>query len=299
MNKDLACVIPAVTTPLQEDGSFDPQGMRNLVRNMVESGMKTLFLLGFAGESQAFSREQRREIIRTVREAVADDVKIIAGVFDNATELIHAHVCDARTCGADYVLAPPTNFYPLRDCEIERLFTDIAERSPLPLIIYNCPLNRHYIPGNVVARLAVHPNIAGIKQTSDLWKVEQMQLAVRGIEGFTLLSGDEFAYFGAMAMGVEGFIMGGPGNVFPKKCVRIFENFKRGKFAEARDEYAKMIDFLFELYALPFSEFGAVKGMLELSGICNRWVHKPVFSPTDEEMKIVRSLMQKHQVALD
>ena len=299
MNKDLACVIPAVFTTLNTDCSFDSHGMRKLVRYIVDGGMKTLFLLGFAGESLALSREQRKEVIRTVREEVADDVVIIAGVFDNATDLILNHVHDAKECGANYVLATPTNFYPLRDCEIERLFIDVADQSPLPLIVYNCPLNRHYISSDIIGRLAAHPNIAGLKQTSDLLKVEQMQLEVSSIENFTVLSGDEFAYFGSMAMGVEGFIIGGPGNVFPRKCLRIHENFKQGGLEEARIEYTNMIRFLFELYALPFSEFAALKGMLEIAGICKRWVHKPVFSANDEEMETVCALMKKHNVAID
>lgn len=299
MNKDLACVIPAVVTALNPDNSFDSTGMRKLVRYIVDSGMKTLFILGFMGEGLTFSREQRREIIRTAREEGGEDVSIITGVFDNATELILQHARDAEESGANYVLTTPTDFYPLRDHELEQLFTDIADQSPLPLIIYNCPLNSHYVSGDLIGRLSHHPNIAGVKQTSDLLKLEQMQLAAGNREDFIILSGEEFNYLASMTMEIEGFMLGGPGNVFPNKCLRIYENYQEGRIKEAHTEYQNMINFLFELYALPMDETAAIKGILEISGICGRWMRKPIISVTDDEIRAIETLMAKYQITLD
>ena len=299
MNKDLTCVIPAVITALNQDSSFDAAGMRRLARYLVDSGIKTLFTLGYMGECLTFSREQRREIISTVRDEAGDNIPIIAGVFDHATELILSHARDAKECGANYVLTTPTDFYPLREWEIEQLFVDIADNSPLPLIIYNCPINSHYVSGDIIRRLSCHSNIAGLKQTSDLLKLEQMQLAVGKSEDFTLLSGEEFNYLASMTMEVEGFIMGGPGNPFPQKCLRIYDNYLAGNIEEAQAEYRNMINFLFELYALALDETAAIKSILEISGICRRWMRKPIFSATDDEINAIRILMSKYDMQLD
>ena len=61
----LKCVTPALATPLKKDGTFDPEGMTKLVKYVMSKGMTNIFVLGYAGEVLAFSREERKAIIKT------------------------------------------------------------------------------------------------------------------------------------------------------------------------------------------------------------------------------------------
>lgn len=299
MDPNFKGVIPAVVTPLKADNSIDEGGLKNLVGHIMESGVKTLFMLGYAGEVFSFDRDQRQQIVSTARSAAGKDTPIIAGIMDNSVEHILEHAHDAKAAGANYVLCTPTNFLPLEETEQERLFLDIAEGSPLPLIIYNCPENRHILTPSLLGRLCHHENIVGLKQTSDIISVERMMQAVKDEENFTLMSGDEFVFLGSLAAGLESFIMGGPGNLFPKTCLRIYDNFRAGKVQEAREEFLKMSYFLFDLYSLPVLDLGGVKSVLEINGICERWMKRPTQSADDNTIKAIKELMKKHQIQMD
>ncbi|HHU01647.1 MAG TPA: dihydrodipicolinate synthase family protein [Christensenellaceae bacterium] len=299
MDQNLRGVIPAVVTPLKADNSIDETGLKRHIVHIMQSGMKTLFMLGYAGEVFSFDRTQRQQIVSAARTTVGKEASIIAGIMDNSVEHILEHARDAKACGADYVLCTPTNFLPLSENEQEQLFIDIADSSPLPLIIYNCPENMHTLTPALLGRLCCHENIVGLKQTSDIIAIERMMQAVQNAPNFTLLSGDEFVFLGSLAVGVESFIMGGPGNLFPKTCLRIYNNFCNGKIQEARKEFLKMIFFLFDLYSLPILDLGGVKSVLELSGICERWMKRPTASADNQVLQSVKELMEQHQIQLD
>ena len=296
MDNRLSRVIPALATALNKDGSFDEQGMRRLVKHAVVNGMETLFILGFAGEVLTFSRKQRQQIIRTVKDEAGDGITIIAGCFDNSTERIIEHMDDAYRNGADLVLTTPTDFYFLTEDEIKSLFVTLADNSKIPVIIYNCPENRHYLTPDIIKELSEHHNIFALKETSNIDKLQRMMRIVKTDDNFTVMNGEEFTFYPAMALGAQSFIMGGPGNILPKNCNMMFESFRAGNYDKVKKDYSHMINFLYELYSMRCTEMASIKGVLELNGICGRWMRHPVSSVTDEEMEHINKLMKKYGV---
>lgn len=91
------------------------------------------------GEVLAFSREERKAIIKTTREAAGPDALLIAGVMDDSTRLILQHMEDAKKSGADVALTTPTDFVHCTESELESCFLRLADEAALPFIIYNCP----------------------------------------------------------------------------------------------------------------------------------------------------------------
>ncbi|WP_306574119.1 dihydrodipicolinate synthase family protein [Anaerotruncus massiliensis (ex Togo et al. 2019)] len=298
MIEKLKTVIPALVTPLKEDGSFDAEGMKRLVGYVQGKGLTHLFVLGYAGECLSFDREMRKAAIRTVRESSAPGTVIIAGVMDDSTELITAHIRDAKESGADIALTTPTNFYHLTTEEQKGLFLRLADQSPLPILIYNCPENQHYIEPDCMNALAAHPNIIALKETSNVDKMQRMLLGLDQKNDFLVMSGEEFIYYPSLALGVEGFIMGGPGNMIPTQCLQIREDFLAGRQDAARDGYMRMISFLYDLYfSLPYPSLTPqIKAVLELFGICGRWMAHPMTSVSDGDMEKIREILKKHGV---
>jgi 4-hydroxy-tetrahydrodipicolinate synthase len=297
MNKDLVGVLPALATPLNSDGSFDEAGMRRLVRFTLDNGMKTLFVLGYAGEVLTFDRSTRRRIIETVRDEAGPNIPLIAGVCDNSLELISNHIKDACDCGANYVLTTPVDFYYYRDDEIETLFTSLAHISKVPIIIYNCPEVKYKLSAQLLAKLSTNPNICAVKETSNINNLQKIMFALPPDADFTIMSGEEFIYLPAMSIGIKSFIMGGPGNILPDKCVSILEAFNNGEFERATSEYLSMIRFLYELYSsFDHTEMASIKAVLELYGLCSRRMRAPVRSASDESMKKIAELLDKHNI---
>ena len=298
--KELRYVMPALATPVNKDGSFDAPGMKRLVEYVLANGMRTLFVLGYAGECLAFSREERRKIIETAREAAGPDVLLMAGTMDDSTRLIQTHINDAYESGADVALTTPTDFVHCTDEELLDLFKDLNDTTKLPLVIYNCPENQHYVTPELMQQLSKLENIVGLKETSNVDKIQKMMLSVEQNENFIMVSGEEFVYYPAMALGVEGFIMGGPGNVLPKLSLQIFQDFQDGKITAARDNYFRMVGFLRELYfTLPYPTLmPQIKAILELGGICGRAMTAPTHAVADEHMPVIRDMMRRYEIEL-
>jgi len=288
--------IPALATPLKKNGDFDSGGMKNLVNYVIDSGMNSLFVLGFAGEVLSFDKTTRCNIIETVKKEAKSNISVIAGVFDNCTKSVLENIADAKACGADFALCSPPNFYPLTQEEIKSFYLTIADKGILPIIMYNCPLNRHYLSPELVSELARHPMILALKETSSQDHIQRMILKLRGINDFVIMSGDEFVYYPAMSLGIKSFIMGGPGNILPRQCNDILSDYKKGDTIKAIDSYLKMIDFLYELYKIGSCAMAAVKGMLEIMGICSRWMSHPVRCVSDEEIELIGKLIDKRGV---
>lgn len=293
-------VMPALATPLNRDGSFDAEGMKSLVKYVLSKGMNTLFVLGYAGECLAFGREERRRIIETARLAAGPNVMLMAGVMDDSTRLVSAHIEDAHGAGADVALTTPPNFVHLTDGELTDFFRDLSDGAKLPIFIYNCPENQHYVSPELMRALSAMENIVGLKETSTVDKIQKMMLGVEQSDRFIMVSGEEFVYFPAMCLGVEGFIMGGPGNVLPELSLKILADYNAGDMDAARRGYFEMIGFLRELYfTLPYpTMMPQIKAMLEIGGICKRFMAKPTHSVSDAHMSAIRDMMNRHGIAL-
>lgn len=294
----LKCVTPALATPLTKEGTVDTEGLASLVRYVMEKGMRTIFVLGYAGEVLAFSREERQLIIKTAREAAGPDALLIAGVMDDSTGLVLQHMKDAKAMGADLALTTPPNFVYCTDAELENFFITLADRSPIPYIIYNCPENQHYLEAPLLNKLLRHPNIVGLKETSNVAKIQQLMLRLDKDLNATIMSGEEFVFYPAMALGIDAFIMGGPGNILPARSIEIFEEYRAGKNEQARDHYLNMIGFLSELYYdLPYpTMMPQIKAVLEIWGVCGRWMAAPTASVSDEDMEKIRLLLKKYGI---
>lgn len=294
----LKCVTPALATPLKKDGSFDAEGMKKLVKYVMSKGMTNIFVLGYAGEVLAFSREERMQIIKTAREAAGPNTLLIAGTMDDSTNLILQHMKDAKESGADVALTTPTDFVHCTDEELEACFLRLAEEAVLPFIIYNCPENQHYVSPGLMNRLLKEEKIVGFKETSNTAKIQQMLLNIDPALSAVMMSGEEFVFYPAMALGVEAFIMGGPGNILPAQSIEIWEDYKAGNHTDARKKYMKMIGFLSELYYnLPYpTMMPQIKAVLELWGICERWMTHPTAAVSDKHMEVIKKLLDKYQI---
>lgn len=295
MIEKLKSITPALVTALKKDGGLDEAGQRNVVSYMLKAGMKTLFVLGYCGEGRALSRAERRRVVEITREEAGKDTLLIAGAMGDSTQIIQEYCLDAIAAGADMTLMTPTDFFYLTDEELKGLFVKLADEAKAPIMIYNAPENHHYVNPAMMLELADHPNIMALKQTSGIDKVEAMLQSVGKRDDFIMVSGDEFVFLPALAVGVEGFIMGGPGNMMPKKCIGILNDFRAGDYARAQSEYMNMIAFTRELYGMPYPmAMPQIKAVMEINGVCGRWMKHPVKAVANEDMPKVEALLKRY-----
>ena len=298
MIEKLRTILPALLTTFHEDGSLDEEAYGRIVRHAVDHGMHTLFTLGYTGEVRALDEDERRRVIEITREK-APDAYIVAGCLGDSLDIIVKHIDVAAAAGADMALVTPTDFFHLSDAELEQMFIDLNEWSKLPIMIYNCPENQHFVSAEIIARLAKLDKIVALKQSTMSDKIQEVLWSVDPSDEFLLLQGDELCFFPSLCLGVEGYIMGGPGNICPDLAFEIWDDYKAGNFKAARAKYMRFAQFINELYtSFPYDVIAVIKATMELAGVCKRYMKKPTRSVADEDMPKIKALCEKYDIKL-
>ncbi len=162
-------IFAAVTTPFYPDERIY---FRKLEANMARysrSLLAGMAVLGSTGEAVMLNDEESREVLRVAAEATAPEKVLIAGV---GRESVGATVAMAEAAAGyryDAVLVRPPSYYAgqLSTAAVRTYFESVADRSPLPVVLYNIPKFVPYeIPVELIAELADHSNIIAIKDSS-------------------------------------------------------------------------------------------------------------------------------------
>lgn len=260
-------VFVVLVTPFTDDGEVDRRGLEANSRWLVEQGVHGLIPLGSTGEFASLTASQTREVLDTVVESVGDNVPIIAGASAETTEGAIDKVRQAKAAGASGVLVLPPWYYTPDPEELFRHYVRIADEAEVPIMIYNNPFTSKVdISPNVIARLAEHENIVGVKESSG---------NIRRITEIRFLTEDRFRVFcGWEDMAYESFVMGSvgwvcvAGNVIPSECIRLYSLIVEERdYDTAWDVYAKMLPLLRYLEYEGKTQ-KAVKYILDRMGLC-------------------------------
>jgi len=179
-------IFPPITTPFYPDGKVYFRKLEANVERYSKTPAAGLVVLGSTGEAILLSDEEQREVLRAAREAAAPEKVLIAGTgSESATETLRLTEY-AAALGYDVAMVRTPHYYKaqMKPENMLAFYRTVADRSPLPVIIYNFPPNTGYdIPAEVVSALAEHPNLIGIKESGgDVNKVKAMVAATRHVQ---------------------------------------------------------------------------------------------------------------------
>ena len=236
--------MPAIVTPMLEDGSLDYAGLRSLLDWHVAEGTDGIVIVGTSGESPTVSVEEHCELIRATVEHIAGRIPVIAGTGGNSTLEAIELTQYAKKVGADASLQVVPYYNKPTQEGMYQHFKTIAEKVDLPVILYN-------VPGRTVAdmanettiRLAKVPGIVGIKDaTGNLERGTQLIAGLKavGCEDFAVYSGDDPTALLLMMMGGKGNISV-TANVAPKLMHELCVASMAGDVARAREIQYKLL----------------------------------------------------------
>jgi dihydrodipicolinate synthase/N-acetylneuraminate lyase len=179
-------IVPPITTPFYPDGSVYLKKLAANVERYSKTPVAGIVVLGSTGEAILLSDQERRDVLKTAREAAAPHKVMIAGVgMESASETLRLTEYAAEL-GYDVALIRTPHFYrkQMQPANLLAFYRLVADRSPLPVMVYNVPVFTAYdIPAEVVIELAEHPNIIGVKESSgDVEKVRRMVEGTRHIK---------------------------------------------------------------------------------------------------------------------
>jgi 4-hydroxy-2-oxoglutarate aldolase len=179
-------IFPPITTPFYLDGNVYFKKLESNVERYSRTPCAGIVVLGSTGEAILLSDQERRDVLRLARDAAAANKVLIAGTgIESAHETLKLTEYAAEL-GYDVAMVRTPHYYKkqMQTANLLAFYRTVADRSPLPVIIYNFPQATGYdMPAEVVIELAEHPNLIGIKESSgDVEKVRKMVEGTRHIQ---------------------------------------------------------------------------------------------------------------------
>lgn len=214
--------IPALITPMHEDGSIDEQAFCNLIEWHIQSKSDALVIAGTTGESATLDHDEHFKIISLAVKQAAGRIPIIAGAGTNSTRTTLQLVENAKRAGANACLIVTPYYNRPTQNGLYEHYKTIAEHSSLPIILYNVPGRTACdILPETIERLAKIKNIIGIKDASG--KVERSkEIMQRCGKDFAVFSGDDHLAAEVMLAGGHG-VISVTANVAPLKMHQLCE----------------------------------------------------------------------------
>ena len=222
-------IIPAVITPLTNDGRFNEKAMRKLLNYLIDGGVHGLFVVGTTGEFYGLTPEEKRDIFEITIDETKGRVPVYAGTNGITTRETVMLTQIAEECRVDAVsVLTPMFLAPSQD-QLIRHYQTIAENTSLPVVMYNNPAKTSVnLNPATVAKLAEVQNIVGIKDSSgDLTVTAEYIRLTQHMDDFSVLMGRDTLIYGALCYGATGSIAA-CANVAPGLCVDIYEKFIAG-----------------------------------------------------------------------
>src|SRR5262245_17451919 len=169
---------PPITRPFYPDGNIYFKKLEANVERYSRTPIAGIVVLGSTGEAILLSDQERRDVLKVARESAANHKVLIAGTgIESARETLTLTEYAAEL-GYDVAMVRTPHYYKsqMRPANMLAFYRTVADRSPLPVMIYNFPQATGYdIPAEIVIELAEHSNIIGIKESSgDVEKVRAM-----------------------------------------------------------------------------------------------------------------------------
>ncbi|KAH8196176.1 hypothetical protein TruAng_009651 [Truncatella angustata] len=235
---------PTITFFNHDEDTLEIVSQAAYYKYLSTTGLAGLVVLGTNAETFLLTREERKTLLQTARKAVGPSFPIMAGVGGHSTRQVLEHIADAAEAGANYALVLPPAYFGKQTTPavIDNFFARVAEKSALPLVIYNFPavVNGIDLDSATIARLARSSpgKIVGVKLTCGaVAKITRLS-AEFPPDQFAIYAGQSDFLIGGLASGGSGTIAGFA-NVFPKTIVHIYNLYTQGKIAEALELHKK------------------------------------------------------------
>ncbi|MDR2587835.1 MAG: dihydrodipicolinate synthase family protein [Spirochaetales bacterium] len=293
LQQKLSGVFPPVMTPFFADGRIDYSGLDFNIEKMNESPLGGYMPLGSNGEFRSLTDEEALEVLAHIVKKKAPGRTVMAGTGRESAWATIEFTKKAADAGAEFasVLTPYYYVKKMNDEALIRFFSDVADSSPIPVLMYCAPgfAGGVIISAKAVSELARHPNIAGMKDTSKEDIADYVKAVPAGAE-FHVLAGSISKYYYGLTVGAIGGILS-IANYLPAECCEIKKLFDAGKKDEA-EKVSERLKSITERATGKYSVSG-VKAAMNLLGYKGGEPRVPVLPLKPHELEEVRAVLKE------
>jgi len=276
-------LLTAMITPFKDDLSIDWAGVEKLAAHLVSTGHDGIVVNGTTGEAPTTSDEEKIEIIKVVRKAVAGKAKVVAGAGNNETSHSVEQAEMAAKAGADGLLVVTPYYNKPPQAGIEAHFRAMADATKVPVMLYDIPGRTGVaIEPDTIVKLAAHPNIVALKDAkgdvaSTSWVIKRC--------GIPVYSGDDILNLPLLSVGAVGFVSV-CGHTVGADLRMMLDSWFNGNSQKALEIHQKLLP----VYTGTFRTQGAIltKAALTMMGLPGGKVRLPLVDATESQISQLR-----------
>ncbi|CAB4817415.1 unannotated protein [freshwater metagenome] len=283
----------AMVTPFKKDLSIDWDGVATLAQHLLSTGHDAIIVNGTTGEAPTTSDDEKDQIVKVVKDAVAGKAKVVAGAGNNETSHSVEQALRAQKAGADGLLVVTPYYNKPPQAGIEAHFRAIADASDLPVMMYDIPgRTGMQIEPDTIVKLSEHPRIVALKDAkgdvaSTSWVIKR--------SGIPVYSGDDILNLPLLSVGAVGFVSV-CGHTVGKDLRELLDSWFAGNTARALEIHQKLLP----VFTGTFRTQGAIltKAALNLMGLPGGYTRLPLVDATDAQIAQLREDLRAGGVTL-
>lgn len=288
---NLKGIFPPMLTPFTQDGNVDYDAFTKNVQIWANTDLAGLLVFGSNGETPYLNEEEKLKLVElTVANANGKTVMVGTGM-ETARDTI-ALTNKAADLGADCALILTPCFYDsaMKTSALAEYFTQVADGSKIPILVYNVPKFTHVNVGaDLVEAVSKHPNIIGMKDSSGDAAQMAKFLSITKDRDFDILVGTAAILYPALTMGASGGVLA-LANCNPNECVQVYNAVQSGDHTTALEVYMRM----FPVNAAVTATYGiaGLKHACTLRGFHGGYVRNPLQELGAEAKDAVEGIMK-------
>ena len=286
---------PVVTTFYRESGEVDVASFAANIRAHLTAGMSGIVVTGSTGEAALLDNDERSALTDAAREMVPRDKVLLIGTGAESTRTCLKLTRDAASRGADGVLVVAPHYYgsAMNDAALRAHYLRVADVSPVPVVLYSIPKYMHFpLSAALVAELAQHPNVIGIKDSSGNLEILKGYVRAQS-DSFTVITGNATTFHGALEAGARAGILAAA--LFaPTLSLDVYEACQRGDESAATAAQSRLAP----LGSKIVGDLGVpgVKAAMDQVGLAGGPVRAPLTVLNEEQLAAVAQLMQSAEL---
>jgi len=291
----IAGIIPPMITPFRENGQVDYNAFVRNIERWNKTPLGGYLVLGSNSEAAFLSEKEKLKLIELTVRFAKRGRTIIAGTgLESTRETIQLTNKAARSgVHAALVLTPFFYGEQINDKALIHHFTEVADATDIPILIYNVPKFTHInISAAAVKVLSKHPNIIGMKDSKG--DVTQLRAFLKVVpQKFNLIVGTASILYPALTLGIRAGILA-LANCAPNQCAVVQMLCDAGSVQKARKLQALMLPV--NTAATVAYGVAGLKYASTLMGYEGGYTRSPLLQLDEKAKMVIRQAMERADI---
>ncbi|WP_267413232.1 4-hydroxy-tetrahydrodipicolinate synthase [Lactobacillus sp. B4026] len=275
-----ADLMTAIITPFNEQGEVDYPGLEELTEHLLKTGSRGFVIGGTTGETATMTHDEKIQLYTKFAQIVNNRVPVIAGTGSNNTAQTAEFTAEvSQIPGIDLALVVAPYYNKPNQRGIKAHFEAVAKKAQIPLMIYNIPGRTGItIAKETIVELAQNPQIAGVKQCTELEDLEY--IIEHTVDDFLVYTGEDVQALAAKTLGAHG-VISVASHIYGQVMRQMYDELARGNIALAGKLQRQLVPKMQALFMYPSPS--PVKAVLNAQGLAAGGCRLPIVTLNKEE----------------